>query len=125
MKMIFSMEVQKDYGETLKTRFFEENVEDAEQAGYLEKMHACIAGNLPAADELIRKCSKNWKLERMCKVDLAVLRVAVLEMTDMEDIPDAVAINEAVEIAKKYGTEDSGKFVNGVLGKIAKIKDAN
>jgi len=124
MKMLFSMEVQNDYSRAHKARFFEENIEDAEQVEYLERMYACIAENLPAADGLIRESSKNWKIERMCKVDLAVIRVAVLEIMNMADIPDAVAINEAVDIAKKYGTEGSGKFVNGVLGKVAKIKDA-
>ena len=122
MKLLFQMEAQNDYGSDIKTAFFNENLKDKKQEEYLEQMYTLIHEHLPAADDFIQSCSENWRLERMCKVDLAVMRTAVLEMMYMSDIPASVSINEAVEIAKKYGTEDSGKFVNGVLGKVAKVK---
>jgi len=71
-------------------------------------------------DELIAQTSENWTIERMPLVDLSVLRLAVYEMIYADDIPHSVSINEAVELAKHYGGEDeSSRFVNGVLGRIA------
>ena len=124
MQLLFQMEVQKDYGCDIKTKFFAGNQQDDNQKKYLESMYALVGPKLTEADSLIKTCSEHWKIGRMCKVDLATMRTAVLEIMFMDDIPDSVSINEAVEISKKYGTEDSGKFVNGVLGKIVKIKNA-
>jgi N utilization substance protein B len=69
-------------------------------------------------DEHIKKHVKNWALHRIAAVDRNVLRLAIYEMLHREDIPPVVSINEAVDIAKKFSTEDSGKFVNGILDKI-------
>ena len=69
-------------------------------------------------DALIVKFAKNWSLKRMAAVDRNVLRLAVYEMLHREDIPPVVSINEAVDIAKKFSTQDSGKFVNGILDKL-------
>ena len=69
-------------------------------------------------DELITRYADHWAISRMPVVDRNVIRVAVWELVWGEDVPIAVAINEAVELAKSYSTEDSGRFVNGVLGKI-------
>jgi len=69
-------------------------------------------------DEAIKRHSKNWGLHRMAAVDRNVLRLAIYEMLFREDIPPVVSINEAVDIAKKFSTEDSGKFVNGILDKV-------
>lgn len=69
-------------------------------------------------DFLIRKASTNWRLERMPRVERCTLRLAIFEMLFMKDIPPKVSIDEAVEIGKKFGTEDSGSFVNGVLDNI-------
>jgi len=125
MKLLYQMEAQNDYGPDIKVRFFAENPKKNKQEAYLEKMYSLIDGELINADRYIESASDNWKIGRINKIDLAVLRTAILEMLFMDDIPDSVSINEAVDIAKKYGTEDSGKFVNGVLGKVAKIKNAN
>jgi len=125
MQLLFQMEAQNEYSDDIKTTFFKENSKDNNQKEYLEQMYALISEYLPAADDLIESCSENWKIDRMCKVDLAMMRTAVLEIMYMNDIPESVSVNEAVDIAKKYGTEDSGKFVNGVLGKVVKMKHAN
>ena len=69
-------------------------------------------------DELISQYAQHWELERMAVVDRNVMRLAIYEMFHREDIPPVVSINEAVDIAKKFSTEDSGKFVNGILDKI-------
>ncbi len=69
-------------------------------------------------DEQIKSHAKNWDLHRMAVVDRNVLRLAIYEMFHREDIPPVVSINEAVDIAKKFSTQDSGKFVNGILDRI-------
>jgi len=69
-------------------------------------------------DEVIKKNAKNWELHRIAAVDRNILRLAIYEMLHREDIPPIVSINEAVDIAKKFSTQDSGKFVNGILDKI-------
>ncbi len=82
-----------------------------------------IRGTLEHRDELderIRKHAKNWSLHRMAVVDRNLLRLAAYEMLYREDIPPVVSINEAVDIAKKYSTDDSGKFVNGILDSLRK-----
>src|SRR3954470_22077188 len=71
-----------------------------------------------ALDEVIKKHAKNWDLHRIAAVDRNILRLAIYEMLHREDIPPVVSINEAVDIAKKFSTQDSGKFVNGILDKV-------
>jgi transcription antitermination factor NusB len=72
----------------------------------------------PDLDSLISQASRNWRLNRMPRLDKCILRLAVYEMLYMKDIPPKVSIDEAVEIGKKFGSEDSGSFINGVLDKI-------
>lgn len=74
--------------------------------------------HLAEVDALIKKHAKNWELHRIATVDRNILRLAIYEMLYREDIPPVVSINEAIEIAKKYSTEDSGRFVNGILDKV-------
>jgi len=69
-------------------------------------------------DNIIEESSKNWRLSRMATVDRNIIRIATFELLSEQDIPSPVIINEAIEIAKKYGTEDSGQFVNGILDTI-------
>ena len=70
------------------------------------------------ADGVIKKHAKNWELHRIAAVDRNILRLAIYEMLHRDDIPPVVSINEAVDIAKKFSTQDSGKFVNGILDKV-------
>ncbi|WP_020675846.1 transcription antitermination factor NusB [Geopsychrobacter electrodiphilus] len=74
-------------------------------------------------DQRISEAAKNWSLERMTAVDLSILRVAVFELCYMSDIPSPVTMNEAIEIAKRYGTKESPAFINGLLDKISKTVD--
>jgi transcription antitermination factor NusB len=76
-------------------------------------------------DKLIGRASKNWRIERMSRVDRNILRIAVFEVLYMGDIPPKVSIDEAVELGKRFGTEDSGAFVNGVLDCIYTTLDLN
>jgi len=82
-----------------------------------------VTARRSAIDELLAEHAQGWTLERMPKVDLAVLRVGVYELLWAEDVPDPVAIDEAVGLAKELSTDDSPRFVNGVLGRIGTIAD--
>jgi N utilization substance protein B len=74
------------------------------------------------ADKIISDVAENWDLSRMAAIDRNILRLGTVELVFMDDVPDKVAINEAIEIAKRFSTENSGKFVNGILDKVARLK---
>lgn len=93
---------------------------EREVIDFSNRINAGTAENLDAVDEIISKYSKNWKLSRISKIDMNILRIAVYELLFMKDVPAKVVINEAIEIAKKYGTEESGSFINGILDNISK-----
>lgn len=86
---------------------------------YVEQIQKLFVDKQAEVDALIEKYSHTWKLDRLSKVDLSILRLAVVEMVYL-DIPYKVAINEAVEMAKKYSEDNSPRFINGVLGAIWK-----
>lgn len=95
------------------------NEKDQEE---IQQKYALILEHLEEIDQILNDYSRGWKTTRMSRVDLTALRLAVYEMKMDEEVPVGVAINEAVELAKLFGGEDSGSFVNGVLGKIASGK---
>jgi N utilization substance protein B len=76
--------------------------------------------NLARIDGLISKYAEHWEIKRMAVIDRNILRMGIFELLYMDDIPPKVSINEAIELAKKYGDIDSGKFVNGILDKVKK-----
>lgn len=88
-------------------------------ADKIRERYEKIAAKLPQIDEMINEKTLGWDTERMAKVDLTIIRLAVYEIKFDEDIPTGVAINEAVELAKKFGQDGSASFVNGVLAKFA------
>ena len=94
-----------------------DNITD-EERGYMEKRVSAIVELLPEIDKKLESVSEGWKLERMGKVELTILRLAVYELLYDDDIPANVAINEAVELAKVYGGDTSPAFVNGILAKL-------
>lgn len=92
---------------------------DGGQWPFVERLVRGVESHSKAIDELISRSSLNWKLPRMGRVDRCVLRLATYELAFESDVPSRATLNEAIEIAKRYGTEDSGKFVNGILDRIA------
>ena len=94
-----------------------------EDCGELDKVYISsilegVMKEAPSIDQYIVKNSKDWTIDRMSRIDLAIMRVAIFEILYREDIPASVSINEAVELAKKYSHEDAGSFINGILGSI-------
>ena len=86
---------------------------------YMSQKYRHVLEKLDEIDVLLNETSRGWKTKRMSRVDLTALRLAVYELKYVKDVPTGVAINEAVELAKRFGGETSGSFVNGILGKIA------
>ena len=86
---------------------------------YIVEKYKKIVEKIPEIDDMLNASAKGWKTSRMGRVDLTILRLAVYEMKFDEDIPEKVAINEAVELSKKFGGDESPAFVNGVLAHVA------
>lgn len=102
---------------------YQENENDDEEKEYIEKVFLGVKERLNEIDEIILSKLKNWSIQRIAKVDLAILRLSIYEINFMNDIPVKVSVNEAVELAKTYGNNDSRVFINGVLAKVIENKD--
>ena len=89
---------------------------------YAMKLLSGVQEKSEEINELISRYAENWRLERMSVIDRNILRLAVFELHYQDDVPTSVAINEAVEIAKRYSTDDSGSFINGILDGLAKVE---
>lgn len=97
---------------------YEENENDEDEKEYIETVLNGVVNNLETIDNIILSKLKNWTIQRIAKIDLAILRLAIYEIKYMENIPPKVSANEAVELAKTYGNNDSKSFINGVLAKV-------
>ena len=121
-KLLYSIEIQKDKNIQEQTElYFESNhINDEEAKKYITDAINGIKENKDSIDEKIEKNLKsNWKMERVSRIDLTILRLAIYEI-EYNKIPYKVAINEAVELAKKYGEDTSKNFVNGILASVVK-----
>lgn len=114
VQMVFENMLGGDGGEETLRGLIEFTPEEDDQR-YIDEILSGVEQNAEALDASIEKCLKGWTLDRIAKVDLAVLRVAAWEMNHAGDTPDAVIINEAVALAQKFDSPTAGKFVNGVL----------
>ncbi|MBQ7954405.1 MAG: transcription antitermination factor NusB [Lachnospiraceae bacterium] len=101
--------------------FFEDDevMYTEKDADYITAKYEKIVAKLPEIDEMLKAKSEGWDIKRMGKVELTVMRLAIYEMLHDDDVPVSVAINEAVELAKKFGQDNSGSFVNAILAKFA------
>jgi N utilization substance protein B len=103
----------------VETRRALANPERTSSWGYARDIVQGVIENRPEIDELIETYSQGWSLQRMPTIDRAILRIGIWELTHNDEIPDAVAISEAVELAQSLSTDDSASFVNGLLARIA------
>ena len=94
---------------------------DRDVESFAETLVRGVVDHRDEIDELLGRCSTNWKVPRMARVDRNILRMATFELRYQEDIPPKVTLNEAIEIAKRFGSEDSGSFINGILDRIASL----
>ncbi|MCI8582222.1 MAG: transcription antitermination factor NusB [Dorea sp.] len=119
-KLVFGVEFNppEELHEQIQLYLEQEEIAGEADREYITEKTKAVAAHAEEIDSLINKQSARWKTKRMNKADLSILRLAVYEMKMDEDVPVSVAINEAVELAKRFGGEDSSSFINGVLAKL-------
>lgn len=120
LQILYQIDITKSQFSGALSDYLMDHEVSGEIRNYCEKLVEGTLTNLGNIDSAIIRYATNWQLNRMAVVDRNILRLATYELLYLEDIPTKVAINEAVELAKKFGDNDSSKFVNGVLDKISK-----
>jgi N utilization substance protein B len=123
MKVLFQMDSMSDYTEDSLDLFLANFEYDEMETLYIKDSISVIKENLEEIDNQIKSNLEGWSIYRLAKVDLAVLRIAIYEILYRNDIPLEVSINEAIETVKKYSSDESFKFINGVLGGFVRNKD--
>ena len=120
MKLLYQLEIQKsDKSEQIDMALEEESLTDNDKK-YIRGIVDGVSEKTNLIDSIIEKNSMGWKITRLSKIDLSILRIGIYEILYREDIPFSVSVNEAVELAKRYSNEDAGAFVNGLLAKVTK-----
>ena len=121
-KLVFQLEFndKKDMPEQMKLYLEQEEIQSEKDCTYISEKFEKIQDKLSEIDTLINEQAIGWKTDRMGKVELAIIRLAVYEIKYDDSVPTSVAINEAVELAKPFGQDESSSFVNGVLAKFSK-----
>jgi transcription antitermination protein NusB len=114
MQMLFQWDMSQQFPEKLETSFWKSAKAAAQTRTFANQLFEGAAHDATALDELISKHAANWRLDRLAAIDRAILRLAMHEMR-ATDTPVKVVINEAVDLAKKYSSDDAGGFVNGIL----------
>lgn len=123
MQAIFQAESNKDYSIDSRDKYMDQSFITLKQKNYCNDTYSLFCNKREIIDRAIDNHSLKWKSSRIPKTDLAVLRVAVCEILFQDDIPVETSVNEAVELAKKYGTDSSHKYVNAILGSL--IREGN
>ncbi len=118
LKILFQRDFTKDIIGDIIKHYWKENNISPQVKDFSEKLAKGTVNNLKEIDSTIEKSSEHWVLNRMSAIDRNILRMAAYELIFMEDIPPKVTIDEAIEIAKKFGANESADFVNGILDKI-------
>lgn len=122
LKVLYFWEVGRTEPDRALDTFFDEHQPDASEAvrGFARELVLGTTGDLAALDALIQQHSEHWRLERLAVIDRLILRMAIWELRHAADTPPAVVLNEAIELARTFSTDDSVRFVNGVLDGVRK-----
>lgn len=123
LQVLFYMDIRNDFRPEMLLNFCDNFLFEDTPREFFTNLVTGIIQNKALLDEKIVGVSKNWRLERMSLVDRNAMRIAVYEMLFCDDIPPVVSINEAIEIVKKFGSDDSGAFINGILNTIWKANE--
>lgn len=122
MKLLYQSEFHNEGAAKEKNEIFEGSAASDSEKAYIEQVCSGVLEKKAELDAVIESHLKGWKINRISKVDLSILRTAVFEIIYLEDIPISVSINEAIELAKKFSTAESASFINGLLSSIVKEK---
>jgi len=119
MQYLYSWSINRpeDLNEDLR-EFYEEQEEDRDYYAFADELIFGVVENLETIDAKIREIASNWDFDRIAKIDLSILRMAIYELLFRKDIPPVVTINEAIDLSKLYSSEESRRFINGILDKL-------
>lgn len=120
LQVLYQIDITKDQPQKALDIFWSDHEEEEVIKEFASTLVNGTVQNIQNIDQVISKYAANWQISRMAKVDLNIMRMAVYELLYDQEIPPKVSINEAIELAKKYGDVESSKFVNGILDKISK-----
>jgi len=125
MQLYYQMEIHNAFDGSIGKEILEDLIIKCNKSNmeYAKKMYDAFLVNKENIDLSIKENLSNWNINRISKIDLSILRVALVEILFFDEIPITVSINEAVELGKKYGTDNSPSFINGILGSLLKSKE--
>jgi N utilization substance protein B len=123
MQALFYIDMQKEDPKEMAQLFINDFKPSRKTLDFFWKLINGVIEQKDKIDALIEQTSNNWKVSRMACIDRNIIRIGVYEILYLNDIPSKVTINEAIDIGKRYGTEDSGAFINGVLDSIRKFSE--
>jgi len=118
LQVLYQLNITKQDVVTALTQFEEHFLSPEEADEFLRRLVQGVLEHCPELDRLIEQYSENWRLDRINLIDRNILRMALFELLYCEDIPPKVTINEAIDLGKRFGSEDSGSFINGILDRI-------
>lgn len=118
LQVLYQLNITKQDAIQALTQFEANFLSDGETDEFLKRLVLGVLEHFPELDRLIEKYSENWRLDRINIIDRNILRMALFELLYCEEIPPKVTINEAIDLGKRYGSEDSGSFINGILDRI-------
>ncbi|PKM81301.1 MAG: transcription antitermination factor NusB [Firmicutes bacterium HGW-Firmicutes-14] len=118
LQALYQMEIGKVKEETAIAFVVEENILNEKQEKFVRGIVSGVLQNMDRLNGIIRETAIEWNLERMAVVDRNIIRIALFEICYSDDVPPNVAVNEAIEMGKTFSTAESGKFINGILGKV-------
>ncbi len=119
LRVLFQLETSTDDPDEVLQYHAAEGAATPEIAAFASDLVRGVLANREELDAVLREASEHWKVEQMAKVDRTILRIAVYELTIDKHVPPKAAINESIELAKTFSGDDAGRFVNGILGRVA------
>lgn len=120
LKILYRVDITAETAAEAAKGYWEDYPQSSTIQQFADELAEGTYKNLEEIDSAISKYAENWQIKRMAVIDRNIMRMATCELLYMDDIPPKVSINEAIDLAKRYGDTDSGKFVNGILDKVAK-----
>ena len=122
LRVLYQLDIREEQSEYILQEFWEENDVEKDVRNFANILVKGVEEKRPEIDKLLTEFAFNWNLSRMSVIDRTILRLGSFEILFLKEIPPAVSINEAIELAKIFGTDDSFKFINGILNRVKDVK---